>query len=76
MFYSYEEIGLLCRRSPETIRTYVSRHHIPRVYAKPIHKGCSREAVALVAAEWVKVIRKNTLGIEDHRRHTHGQPLV
>jgi len=59
-YFTYAEIGFLCRRSPGHIRNLVSLHRIPHVRARgpwPEHR------LALVPAVEVRRLRKIILGI-------------
>lgn len=57
-YYSYAEIALLCRRTPETIRVMVSRLKLPRFRQRHTHRS---QRIVLLDAQAVKTLQNLTV---------------
>lgn len=60
-WYTYEQAGLICLRSPLYIKNLVSKHKLERVLVRG--PGPKRTFVVLISVEAVQFLRKKLLGV-------------
>jgi hypothetical protein len=61
MWYTYEQAGLICLRSPLYIKNLVSQHKLERVLVRG--PGPKKTFVVLISVESVQFLRKKLLGV-------------